>query len=478
MVTDSYFQPEFGHTGGGFNVMWRGMASVHVPESRKAHYRRQMKELAWYYDLCRQPGGGFSMLATPPDNSRYAGLEWGTGAVGLTYTAPLATLRITGGARTKFSVKAVPPDFLWGNENDLAFLRTTDAEGFGEEAAAPRDVHALLLKDRKEEATVDFCAKHLRHYSPLVRTWSARRLSEMNDDEAIAALEEAIQHADPRVRRAVFDAISGYDNWRRPIASKMDPAVVSEKFLSRMLTTLNDPNAAWWEIDGALFALGQATPTDIRKQLPLLKAYSQHEDWYLREAAFWAIVGLHETITGDEFQLLTDIYAQSQHVFERASLDAGFRTILKSDKAAFDRATMMQAIKALGQTTHKPRVMLGYGKGGVHEAAHRTMMILKHFDPDVYSLMVDDFVAYLDDWEPYYQHSVWLIKGSKWQPGILKVVETLGKGGEPIVECLRHIVTRYDNYDQARISRDGQNLRELMATAIHRWERRHANQDN
>jgi hypothetical protein len=212
LVTDSYFQPEFGHTGGGFNVMWRGMASVHVPSERVSHYRRQMRILAWYYDLCRQPGGGFSMLPTPPDNSRYAGLEWGTGAMGLTYTAPLKTLRITGGPRTKFSVVAAPPAFTWGNDADAAFLRTEGAKGFEKELVAPHEVYALLLKDRKEESTVGFCAKHLGHYSPLVRSWAARRLSELNNAKAIAALEKAVSHDDPRVRRAVFDAISGYDN--------------------------------------------------------------------------------------------------------------------------------------------------------------------------------------------------------------------------------------------------------------------------
>ena len=167
---------------------------------------------------------------------------------------------------------------------------------------------------------------------------------------------------------------------------------------------------------------------------------------------------------------MSRIYAQSQHVFERASFDAGFRTILKSDKAAFDRATMVAAVKSLGQTTHTPGVMLGYGRGGVHEAAHRTMMILKHFDPDVYALMVDDFVSYLNHWEPYYQHSVWLIKGSAWQPGVLAVLKTLGKDGEPIVAQLKKIEHDYDKFDASRISRDGANLQELINAAIDDWE--------
>jgi hypothetical protein len=212
---------------------------------------------------------------------------------------------------------------------------------------------------------------------------------------------------------------------------RMDPKLVSAKFLPAILKTLNNGSSAWWEIDGALFALGRAEPADIRKQLPLILKFAQHHDWYLREGAFWAIVGLHKTITGEEFNLMSKIYRESRHVFERSSYDAGFRTILKSDKAAFDRATMMEAIKMLGETTHKPEVMLGYGTGGIHEAAHRTMMILKHFDPDVYRLMVGDFVTYLARWEPYYQHSVWLITGSKWQPGVLKVLEGLGAEGQP-----------------------------------------------
>ena len=475
LVTDSYFQPEFGHTGGGFNVIWRGLASVHVPEDRRDHYRRQMKTLAWYYDLCRQPGGGFSILPTPPDNSRYSGLEWGTGAVGLTYTAPLAKLRITGAPRTRFSVEAQAPAFRWGNANDLQFFSTRDAEGFGDETSSPEEVYSLLLKDRKQEVSVSFCAKHLRHYSPLVRTWAARRLGEINDTNAINALAEASTHADPRVRRAVFDAISGYDNWSRPITGRIDPSVVSERFLAPILKTLNDPASAWWEIDGALFAIGQAKPDDIRMQLPLLKRFTRHADWYLREAAFWGIVGLHQTITGDEFQLLSQIYSQSEHVFERASFDSGFRTILKSDKAAFDRATMVEAIKQLGKTTHSPRVMLGYGTGGIHEAAHRTMMLLKHFDPDVYSLMLEDFVIYLANWEPYYQHSVWLIKGSKWQPGVLKVLESLGPEGKPIVDQLKLINQRYDQFDPTRIPRDGAILPDLISASIRGWEQQHEN---
>ncbi len=472
LVTDSYHQPEFGHTGGGFNVIWRGMASVHVPEARRSHRTRQMAKLAWYYDLCRQPGGGFSILATPPDNARYSGLPWGTGAVGLTYTAPLATLRITGAPRTRFSVKDKPVDFQWGTEADLVFLSTEDAEGFGGESADPAEVYASLIGAKKGEVEVAFCAKHLRHYSPLVRTWAARRLKEFNNPEAHAALVEAAGHRDPRVRRAVFDAISGYDNWGRPFRAQMSQELVSEKFLPEIMRTLGDEGAAWWECDGALFALGRARPEDIRAAWPQIERYSGHEEWYLREAAFWAIVGLGGSIAEEEFAKMGDMYAASRHVFERSSYDGGFRSILGADPAALDRACKSQVVRVLGRTTHDVPVALGYGPGGVHEAAHRTMMILKHFDPEVFKLMVDDFVTYLDTWEPYYQHSAWMISGSPWQPGILKVLEGLGEEGEPVAAALEKVLAKYDDFDTRRAAKEAPGLEAKIADALAAWEER------
>jgi len=470
LVTDSYFQHEFGHTGGGFNVIWRGIASVHVPADRQINYQRQMNTLAWYYDLCRQPAGGFSILPTPPDNSRYSGLEWGTGAIGLTYTAPRRALRITGAPRTAHSVAAEPPQFGWGNSSDLMFLSTDDAFDFRAESPAPHQVYEALLQKGDASPTIEMCSNHLRHYSPLVRTWAGRRLGEMDEPEAINALHAASMHSDARVRRAAFDAISGYDNWRRPIQGRLPARVVSERFLEQILKTLNDSSSAWWEVDGALFALGQAEPSDIRQQLPLIRRFMMHEDWYLREAAFWAVVGLHADIRGEEFELLTQMYAQSRNVFERASFDSGFQMILKSDKAALDRATLISSAKRFGQATHHPQVMLGYGVGGVHEATHRTMMVLKHFDSKIYPLMIDDFALYLEDWEPYYQHSVWLIKGSKWQPGILRILKALGPEGQPIAKQLERITDSYEQFDTNRIPKDAKDLRTQIITAVQQWK--------
>ena len=163
-------------------------------------------------------------------------------------------------------------------------------------------------------------------------------------------------------------------------------------------------------------------------------------------------------------------------MFARSSYDAGFRVILKTDKVALDRVTLRESILTLGETTHQPKVMLGYGTGGIHEAAHRTMMILKNFDLGVYQIMVDDFVRYLDNWEPYYQHSVWLITGSKWQLGIPKVLEGLGPEGEPIVLALKRVQKRFDSFDRKRIGKAGADLETQIQAAIDGWEAKKSEQ--
>ena len=393
--------------------------------------------------------------------------------MGLTYTAPLKTLRITGAPKGKYSVKTPPVDFSWGAEADLVFLSTKDADGFGSEKAPPHVVYDRLLGKEKAEVSAEFCEEHLQHFSPLVRTWAAKRLKEMNSEESLASLVRAVGHADPRVRRAVYDAISGYDNWGRPFKKSVTPEIVSKNFLPAILKTLNDSGSAWWECDGALFALGCSKAEDIRKNLPLILKFAKHEEWYLREAAFWAIVGLEDSITGEEFNHLSNIYGASRHVFARSSYDAGFRAILKSSRARIDGASMANAVQSLGKTTHQPGVMPGYGTGGIHEATHRTMMVLKHFDPEVYRHLVGHFVKYLDLWEPYYQHSVWLITGSNWQPGIPKVLAGLGKEGKPVVQALKRMQKRFGTFDPKRVGKAGAQLEEQIQSAISNWEAKH-----
>ena len=100
------------------------------------------------------------------------------------------------------------------------------------------------------------------------------------------------------------------------------------------------------------------------------------------------------------------------------------------------------------------------------------MMVLSKFNPEVYKHMVPDLQSYLKIWEPYYQHSVWLITGSKWQPGLVKVMNGMGKDGKPIRDGLQSIVDRYSKFDPKRNSRMAKDLKSQIVKAVAAWDKK------
>ncbi|MEM7393561.1 MAG: DUF6288 domain-containing protein, partial [Verrucomicrobiota bacterium] len=278
MMADSYWQPESGHTGGGFNIIWRGISAVHVPTNRMHHYRRHMDRMAWYYDLSRHPSGGFEMFPFP--EQRYLGASWGVG-VSLAYTAPLKTLRITGKPPGIHSVSNAVPSVDWGTSRDLDFLSTEVATGFGPENEAPHEIEDKLSDPDGHPAS--YFATLMRHYDPTVRQAAAAVLGFRADAASLAEVETALQDPDVRVRRAGLDAVSGYNGFFFNDETAIPTLTVSTQMMPHIQVIIDDLNVSWWEIDGALFALARSEPPDIRTNMPTICLYSQHEEWYLRE---------------------------------------------------------------------------------------------------------------------------------------------------------------------------------------------------
>ena len=78
-----------------------------------------MDRLTWWHDLSREPGGSIGIATLAWQN----GIIGSSGpGVGLSYTAPLKTLRITGAPRTKYSKDYTLPANIWGTQADRAFL--------------------------------------------------------------------------------------------------------------------------------------------------------------------------------------------------------------------------------------------------------------------------------------------------------------------------------------------------------------------
>lgn len=466
IVADSYCEPEAGHTGGGFNVIWRGIVTVLLGKDQQARYRRHMEGMKWYYDLCRRPGGSFKILPSPA--TRYSGDDWGY-QMGLTYTAPLRTLRITGGPRTKYSVAVKPlPKLPWGATRDKEFLRCDYCEGYGREDETPDVIYAKLTG--KEPVSVEYAARQMRHYSPMFRTWAAYKLAANQNDRAYEEIVKALNDPDVRVRRAGCDAISGYTNWGRGKFGRIPREVVTAQCMGAIEKMLADPKAAWWEIDGALWALGCAKPESIRKNWTSIAKYARHPEWYLRESAYWAVVGLGSEVKPEEVLFLADMFANSKHVFERSSYDGGMGQLVRAAQGSFGEKLDRQYAGRISRVLNNSNIARGYEPAAAHnEATFRTMMVLKRFKNPPYKLLIAEFVKYLKTWTPDYQHSCWMITGSKWQSGLCEVSMMLGKDARPIVEALRQCLNRM-NTAARKWGGQAEQCRKALEETLAEWE--------
>ncbi len=469
LVADSYFAPEAGHTGGGFNIIWRGVNITHLPADQQHRYRRHMQHMAWYYDLARLPGGSFKILPSPA--TRYSADDWGY-AVGLTYTAPRKALRITGAPRSRFSATNRPlPKLPWGTARDKIFLQSDYCAGYGAEEEAPHVIYGKLRA--KEAVSVAYAARQMRHFSPMIRTWAAYKLAAIKTDAAYNAIVAALNDPDVRVRRAGCDAISGYTNWGRGKFGLVPRSVVTAKCMASLEKILADPAAALWELDGALWALGCAEPVSIHKNMASIRKFGKHKEWYLRESAYWAVVGLGSNVKEADVMFLAEMYVNSRHVFERSSFDGGMGSLIRANGGDFGPKLTAKYVLKIGQLINNSLIADGYDPGAAHnEATFRLTMTLKRFKNPPYKLLVPEFVKYLATWTPEYQHSGWMITGSGWQKGLCEVAMSLGKDGKPLIDALRKCQAKAPAGGGRRGSK-ALSIGDLLAKTIADWDKKY-----
>jgi hypothetical protein len=380
-MADSYRWLRAGHTGGGFDVIWRSLTAHMVPPDKRHHYRTHMKRLAWYYDLSRLPDGGFSMVG----EGRYGGPAWGTGGMALAYTAPLRTLRITGLAPTKRSKPLAVPERPWGNANDDIFTRTEHCEGFGAEELEPHEIFAAI-----DQGDKDVCVKMLKHYNAVIRMHAAKKLAAMG---ALEELAKALAHSDPRVRRAACEGISNDNGFFRSLdgraKSSLTPEQVSAALVPGLVKILEDPAAAWWDTDGALYAMARAKPEDIRRNLSLITPWLEHEEWYLHEAAFWAMVGLGETIRPAEMFMLAEVFARETHSKPQGDYGGAFNYLFNKKNVTLAPTDMRTFMEIVGRQISDPQIPPKTSDPAKHQCAFKVGMMLKRMDKSVHAMLQD-----------------------------------------------------------------------------------------
>ena len=280
-----------GHTGGGIGEIWRSAAMGLLREKKPTHYREFMDARKWHYELSRRYDGSFCILG----GARYDNTNWGAGYA-LGYTIPRKTLRITGAAPTKFSVKFKLPDRPWGTKADDAFY---SIEAAADKTGACQDLSAETFAAGSGKSVVEkltptglpdaVIRRYAHHPDPIIRLLATLKTVGItgkymgvvgaNDKPRPALLVEFLTSKDARVRRAALDACR---------ADKSGKALTEEVF-GVVIGMLKDPAESWWVKDAALNVVGQAPADWVAPHADLLMGYLKHEEWWLQNAALTAL---------------------------------------------------------------------------------------------------------------------------------------------------------------------------------------------
>jgi len=360
----SYGSFDNGHTGGGFNVIWRPMGGVHVAKEHQGEYQRHMNELAWFYDLSRQRDGSFLMPADSTKSPRYATVDYSVG-LALAYTAPRRTLRITGKKPGRHSRKAPPPPFEWGKPSDQAFYSLDYCKGGGDMGMTPSEMYHLI-SGGKRGLPVVITPKQarvmMRHWNPAVRLEAAVDLGSLGSDEAAKVIIEALQDADPRVRRAACEGISQYKTGLAGMVSAFAPEYVSKHFIPHISKILKNPDTGWWEMDGAMIALAFGLPSDVRAHMDILKSYKNHREWWLRQSSGYALRGLGGEIDGGSMLSIATSFRDEGHTLPRGTFARSINEYFPD--AALSPEERQRVLKVLTERMLKATYADGYARHG------------------------------------------------------------------------------------------------------------------
>lgn len=293
MVT-SYPKMVTGHGDNGRgDGIWRGTSAAYMLNFDADQYHEQKDKLKWWYDLSRRPSGAVGMAAVKGFDDVGSGA-----AVALSYTAPLKNLRINGALHSKYAKPFTLPEKLWGNEADLAFLSVKHNPkyyNYGEKEPVHIPFYkfggayhrAKKLNSIPEKEMI----KNVYHRRYVIRAQAAKALCKTG---AFDELEKLLNDDDPRVRRAALDGMMDYRYWFLLGKNPIKPEQFSSKMVASIRKMLSDEDESVWVVHGALAALKHAPAKDIASCHTLIRPWTTHDDWWLREAAFVALSGLEK----------------------------------------------------------------------------------------------------------------------------------------------------------------------------------------
>ena len=224
MSAAGYAERERGHTGNFFNILW---ALPGVSRCGPLATGTYLKEQVWYYDLARDPHGGFTYQGSPAgeeEHNKYT--HWDcSGAYLLAYALPLKNLYLTGkrpcsvpvlNAREVEEVIAAGRDYCTATKDSCYDGRKTDQllAGLSSWSPAARKRSAQALSRREG----DFMPTLLKLLS------GSNRDARYGACEALGCLGPRADAAAPQLRALLKDP----DPWLQSLACLALPALGPE----------------------------------------------------------------------------------------------------------------------------------------------------------------------------------------------------------------------------------------------------------
>lgn len=281
-----------GHTGGGIGEAWRGPAMGLLYEKEPTMYRAFMDGRQWHLELSRRFNGSFTMLQEP-GATRYSGINWGY-MMGMQYTVPRKTLRMTGAKRTRRSKQYKLPVRPWGTAEDDDFYSTKPAEyADGTVPEFPQTLRdgtangvERYVRAQKAAGNIDATIrKYFHHPDHEVRREICGFYRTAEQDHLIVPM---LKHEDARVRRTALTALHHVHKGEHVLP----PERLTDEMMEIVIKMVNDPEESWWVVENALRAMSLAPVEKTAPHIDRLLYWLAHDEWWLQHAAVYVLAPL------------------------------------------------------------------------------------------------------------------------------------------------------------------------------------------
>lgn len=381
MVTASYENREYGHTGQGFSYLWGALgANVGGPAAAAAF----VKEAAWHLDLVRRCDGSFTYdggeqygPGKTDDNtyygkSGYYGLSPNACYV-LTYALPLKKLLITGREANPanwLSHQEVAEAVASGRFDVDCKTKSTQelVTALGDWSPVVRSWAAAALATRPEaQRLVPSLIKLAEGPDAHVRQGACETLGHLNRAEALPVLVRLLTHEDRWLRVKAAEALKNMGDTAQPVVPDMLKAVVKTAEPLQPVVWADPIQLTHGQLAAALFkGLLRTSIKGIDPALlyPAIRAISRNADGMARAQ-------LDHTLT--DLLTLEDVQALGPDILAAIEVRAPADTMFGND-------IRMAGLKALAKYHFKEGIRAGVQfaltQSG-HGSEHRTGEIMQ-----------------------------------------------------------------------------------------------------